>query len=154
MPDSPPSFANRSVAAFESRRADDMTRLIERSQGVPLVSPSMQEVAVEEDRPAIDFANRLITGQIDMVIFLTGVGIRQLLLRIERHVDKQRFLDSLSDIKTVVRGPKPLVVLRELGIQPTLQVSEPNTWREILAALDAELPVVNHTVAVPRVWHQ
>ncbi len=148
MPSPPASFANLRVAAFESRRADDMTRLIERNEGVPRVSPSMREVAVEEDRPSIDFANRLITGQVDMVIFLTGVGIRQLLLRIERHVDKQRFLDSLADIKTVVRGPKPLAVLRELGIKPTLQVGEPNTWREILAALDNELPVVNHTVAV------
>ena len=148
MPSSTATFNNLRVAAFESRRADDMTRLIERNAGVAFVSPSMREVAIEEDRPSIDFANRLITGQVDMVIFLTGVGIRQLLLRIERHVDRQRFLDSLSDIKTVVRGPKPLAVLRELGIKPTLQVSEPNTWREILAALDAELPVVNHTVAV------
>ena len=148
MPPSTTSFANLRVAAFESRRAPEMTRLIERNEGVPFVSPSMREVAVEEDRPAIDFANRLITGQIDMVIFLTGVGIRQLVARIERHVDKQRFFDSLTDIKTVVRGPKPLAVLRELGIQPTLQIPEPNTWREILATLDTQLPVVNHTVAV------
>ncbi len=148
MPSSPASFANLRVAAFESRRAADMARLIERNQGVALVSPSMREVAVEEDRAAIDFANRLITGQIDMVIFLTGVGVRLLVARIERHVDKQRFFDSLSDIKTVVRGPKPLTALRELGIKPTLQVPAPNTWREILAALDTQLPVVNHTVAV------
>ena len=142
------SFDHLRVAAFESRRADDMARLIERNGGVAHVSPSMREIAVEEDRPSIDFANRLITGQIDMVIFLTGVGIRQLLLRIERYVDRQRFLDSLSDIKTVVRGPKPHAVLRELGIKPTLQIPEPNTWREILATLDTQLPVVNQTVAV------
>ncbi len=148
MPPSTASFANLRVAAFESRRAADMARLIERCEGVALVSPSMREVAVAEDRPAIDFANRLITGQVDMVIFLTGVGIRQLVARIERHVDKQRFLDTLSDIKTVVRGPKPLAVLRELGIKPTLQIPAPNTWREILATLDAQMPVVNHTVAV------
>ena len=130
------SFQSLHVAAFESRRADDMHRLIERNEGIPLVSPSMREIAVEEDRPSIDFANRLITGQVDVVIFLTGVGIRQLISRIERHVDMQRFLDSLSDIQTVVRGPKPLAVLRELGIQPTIKVPEPNTWREILATLD------------------
>jgi len=148
MSSSSASFANLRVAAFESRRAADMARLIERNAGIALVSPSMREVAVEEDRAAIDFANRLITGQIDMVIFLTGVGIRLLVARIERHVDKQRFFDSLSDIKTVVRGPKPLTALRELGIKPTLQVPAPNTWREILATLDTQLPVVNHTVAV------
>ena len=142
------NFNRLRVAAFESRRGDDMTRLIERNAGVPFVSASMREVAIEEDRPTIDFANRLLTGQVDVVLFLTGVGIRQLIQRIERHVDMRRFLDSLSDIKTVVRGPKPLAVLRELGIKPTLLVPEPNTWREILATLDAQLPVVNMTVAV------
>ena len=148
MPSSTASFANVRVAAFESRRAAEMARLIERSKGIALVSPSMREVAVEEDRAAIDFANRLITGQVDAVIFLTGVGIRQLITRIERHVDVQRFLDSLSDVKTVVRGPKPQVVLGELGIKPTLQVPAPNTWREILATLDAHLQVMNLSVAV------
>lgn len=142
------SFHQLRVAAFESRRATEMQRLIERCDGTAFVSPSMREVAVEEDRPAIDFANRLITGQIDVVIFLTGVGIRQLLQRIERHVDIKRFLDALSDIKTVVRGPKPLAVLRELKIQPTLLVPEPNTWRELLSTLDQSLPVANLTVAV------
>jgi len=148
MPASIFSFADLRVAAFESRRAIEMERLIERNEGVPFVSPSMREIAVDEDRGAIDFANRLITGQVDAVIFLTGVGIRQLVARIERHVDMQRFLNSLSDIKTVVRGPKPLTVLRELGIKPTLQVPAPNTWREILATLDAQLPVSNLHVAV------
>ncbi|MEM8946853.1 MAG: uroporphyrinogen decarboxylase [Planctomycetota bacterium] len=142
------NFANLRVAAFESRRATDMARLIERNDGVAFVSPSMREVAVDEDRPTIDFANRLITGQVDVVIFLTGVGIRQMIARIERHVDMQRFTDSLSDIKTVVRGPKPLAVLRELGIAPTVQVPAPNTWREILSTLDEKLPVVNQHVAV------
>ena len=148
MSTSTTSFTNLRVAAFESRRADDMTRLIQRNDGIAFVSPSMREVAVDEDRPTIDFANRLITGQVDAVIFLTGVGIRQMISRIERHVDMQRFLDSLSDIKTVVRGPKPLAVLRELGIKPNVQVPAPNTWREILATLDEQLPVVNLNVAV------
>ncbi len=141
-------FSQLRVAAFESRRALAMTRLIERMDGTPLVSPSMREVAVDEDRPAIDFANRLITGQIDVVIFLTGVGVRQLMDRIERQVNRQRFLDALSDIQTVVRGPKPLAALKEIGVTPTIRVPEPNTWREILATLDQKLPLANLVVTV------
>jgi uroporphyrinogen-III synthase len=37
-----------------------------------------------------------------------------------------------------VRGPKPLAVLRELKIQPWVTAPEPNTWRELLRAIDAE----------------
>ncbi len=36
----------------------------------------------------------------------------------------------------VARGPKPVAVLRELGVTPGVTVPEPNTWRELLAALD------------------
>ncbi len=122
--------------------------MIERFGGAPFVSPSMREAPVDADRSVIDFAHRLITGQIDVVIMLTGVGAREMLARVVRHVDRQRFLDSLADVKTVVRGPKPLAVMRELGVAPTIVVPEPNTWREVLAALDAQLPVANLTVAV------
>jgi uroporphyrinogen-III synthase len=51
-------------------------------------------------------------------------------------------------VKTVVRGPKPLAALKEFGVTPSIVVPEPNTWREVLAALDAQLPVANQTVAV------
>lgn len=136
------------IAAFESRRAQEIAQLIKRGGAEPFVSPSLREVAVEEDRPAVDFANRIITGQVDVVIFLTGVGVNQFLQRIERHVPRQRLLDALSDVQTVVRGPKPLAALKMAGITPSLRVPEPNTWREILATLDARLPVANHVVGV------
>ena len=58
-----PTFDKLRVLAFESRRALDMARLIERFGGVPFVSPSMREMPLDTNRAAIDFANRLITGQ-------------------------------------------------------------------------------------------
>jgi uroporphyrinogen decarboxylase len=142
------NFAGLRIASLESRRAHEIERMIEKLGGVPHVSPSLREVAIEEHRPTIDFANCLITGQVDIVLFLTGVGIREMLNHLERHVDRQRFLDSLADVKTVVRGPKPLAVLRELGLTPTLQVPEPNTWREVLSTFDQFLPVANQVIAV------
>ena len=108
----------------------------------------MREVAVERNQAAIDFANRVITGGIDVVILLTGVGTRILVEQVERHVDRTRFLEALSDIKTVVRGPKPAAALKELGITPTLAVPEPNTWRELLTTLDQHLPVANLVVGL------
>jgi uroporphyrinogen decarboxylase len=145
---STPSFNQLRVASFESRRADDVARMIERFGGVPFVSPSMREIPVGADRSVVDFAHRLITGQIDVVILLTGGGTREMLARVERHVDRQRFLNALSDVKTVVRGPKPLAVLKEIGLTPMVIVPEPNTWREILAEIDARLPVTNLTIAI------
>jgi uroporphyrinogen decarboxylase len=142
------SLKGLSIAALESRRASDMERLIAKYQGIPFVSPSMREVAVTENREAIDFAYRVITGEINIVIFLTGVGFQHLLSAIERSVDKQRFLNALSDITTVVRGPKPAAALRDAGLTATVKVPEPNTWRELLAAIDAHVPVTNQKVGL------
>lgn len=142
-------FAGLHVASLESRRADDMRRLIERHGGVAHVSPSMREVPIDPNRPAIDFAYRVMTGQINIVIFMTGVGFRFLMRSLEKHVDTQRFLDSLSDITTICRGPKPVAAMRELGVQPTHKVGEPNTWREILQYIDAnQVPIANQEIGL------
>lgn len=143
-----PNFLGLRVAAFESRQAGEMARMISAAGGTPRVSPSLREAPLEENRGAIDFAHHLITGQIDCVVFLTGVGFRQLLTVVERHVDRQRYLDALSDVITVARGPKPVFAMREVGLTPRVKVPEPNTWRELLQTIDQEAPVKNLTVAV------
>jgi uroporphyrinogen decarboxylase len=149
MPSEAPNFNGLRVAAFESRRADEMARLIERMGGVASVSPSLREVPLEANPDAVDFAYHLISGQIDVVVLMTGVGLRHLVAQIERRVPRERFLASLSDVTTIARGPKPVAVLKELGITPSWRVPEPNTWREVLSTIDREhIPIVNQTVAV------
>ena len=141
------NFANLRVASLESRNAAEMGRLIEKFGGRPFVSPSMREVPIEHNREAVDFANRLITGEIDVMIFMTGVGFRHLLSSVEKHVDRQRYLHSLADITTVCRGPKPVAAMGEVGLKPTHRVPEPNTWRELLATIDAGVPIANNSPA-------
>lgn len=142
------SFDGLRVVSLESRRAPEMTRLIEKHQGVAWVSPSMREAAIDDDRPAIEFAHRLVGGEIDVLVLLTGVGVKMFVEQTERHVGRQRLLDALSDLPSLARGPKPVAVLRELGIKPTLRAPAPNTWREVLATLDVELPVANQVVGI------
>ncbi len=145
---SAPSLAGLSIAALESRRAEDMARLIAKVGGKPFVSPSMREVPIEENREAVDFAYRVITGEINIVIFMTGVGFKQLLAATERSVDKQRFVNALSDITTIVRGPKPAAAMRDVGLVPNFKVPEPNTWRELLSTIDAQVPITNQKVGL------
>ena len=143
-----PDFAGRAVASLESRRADDMRRMIEKFGGVPHVSPSMREVPIDPNHEAIDFAHAVMTGEISVVVLMTGVGFRYLIKSIEKHVDLRRFLDSLSDITTVCRGPKPVAAMREYHLRPTHRVPEPNTWRELLQTIDASVPVANQVVGL------
>lgn len=144
----PNGLSGLRVAAFESRRAADMARLIERHGGRAMVSPAMREVPIDENREAIDFAHRLLTGQVDAIVFMTGVGVRHLVAEVERHVDRARLIAAMSDAISVARGPKPVAALKELGIEPTHRVDAPNTWRDVLALVDARLSVAQQHVAV------
>lgn len=141
-------FDGLRVASFESRRAEDMARLIERHGGAAHVAPSMREVPLDDNPQAVQLAQRLMTGQVDVVIFMTGVGFKHLLAAVERQVDRERFLASLADCTTIARGPKPVAAMREVKLAPTHRVAEPNTWRELLALIDVDVPIANHCVVL------
>ncbi len=130
-------FAGLRVLALESRRASEMAKLIATYGGEPVVAPAMREVPLESNTDALAFAARLLAGEFDIVIFLTGVGARALLRVVETKHKREDYLRALQRVKVVARGPKPIAVLRELGVTPAVTVPEPNTWRELLQALDA-----------------
>ena len=129
-------FGGLRVVAFESRLAEQMAQLIERYGGRPTVAPSMREVPLERNTDVLQFGERLITGEFAMVILLTGVGTRFMLKVLDTRWPRAQSLAALGKTFLVVRGPKPLAVLREQGLQPALAVPEPNTWRDLVTALD------------------
>jgi uroporphyrinogen-III synthase len=130
-----PGFDGLRVAAFESRMADDMARLIERYGGHPLVAPSMREVPLEHNTEVLRFGEGLLAGSIDMLILLTGVGTRVMMDVLETRHSRDALLAALRHLTLVARGPKPVSALRDYGLTPQLTVPEPNTWREILGVL-------------------
>lgn len=142
------NFDGLRVAAFESRRADETSRMIERAGGKAFVSPSMREIPTESNVDAVNMANHLITGQIDLVIFMTGVGFQHWIRAVEKSVDFQRFLNALTDCITIARGPKPVAAMKAYDLKPTYRVPEPNTWREMLATIDANLSIASQRVCL------
>jgi uroporphyrinogen-III synthase len=132
-------FAGLRVLALESRRAAELSKLISTYQGLPIIAPAMKEVPLESNSEALAFAARLFAGDFDLVIFLTGVGARALLGVVETAYQRDDYVAALQRIKVVARGPKPIAALREIGVTPSLSVPEPNTWRELLGALDDSL---------------
>lgn len=124
------------VLAFESRRAAEMAKLIENYGGLPTVAPSMREVPLESNTEALAFGRELVAGGFDMVVFLTGVGTRALARIVETSQPLESVREALNKIAIVARGPKPAVALRELGVRVTAVVPEPNTWKDLLRALD------------------
>jgi len=149
---SPPDFQKLRVLIFESRRAREMASIVTSYGGHPITAPSMREVPLESNPEAIAFADALERDQFDLVVLLTGVGTRALVAVVERvRGTRAPFVDALRRTKVLARGPKPVAVLRELDVPVWLAAPEPNTWREVLAALDGkqrELPLDGRCVAV------
>ena len=139
-PDATSGFAGMTVAAFESRMADHMAKLIARHGGNPLVAPSLQEVPLGNNAEALDFATQLMAGDVDLLILLTGVGTRTLVDVWKTQFTLEAIRQALTDTILVCRGPKPVAALKELGLKPHITVPEPNTWRDILCTLDAWKP--------------
>ena len=128
-----------------------MASIVSSYGGQPVAAPSMKEVPLESNPDAIAFADALERDEFDLVILLTGVGTRALVAVVEGvKGSRDAFLRALGRTKILARGPKPVAVLRELVVPLWLTAPEPNTWREVLSALDSqqEFPLAGKRVAV------
>jgi len=133
-----PSFGNLRVLILESRRSTEMAALVSNYGGRPMSAPALQEVPLDTNTEAFAFIEAVLRHEFDLVVLLTGVGTRALMAVVDRRGVRPAFLAALEGTKTAARGPKPVAVLRELGLTPWVVAPEPNTWRELLSALDGK----------------
>jgi uroporphyrinogen-III synthase len=129
------SFAGLRVLSFESRRSAEIAELIRKQGGDPVLAPAVREAPLESNEHVFRFAERLFAGEFEMMIFLTGVGARALNEIVSSRFPQDAFATALRRITVVARGPKPAAALRELEVPVTINVPEPNTSHEIIAAI-------------------
>jgi uroporphyrinogen-III synthase len=132
------NFNGIRVLSLESRRAVEAGKLIRTYGGEPLTAPAMREIPMDSDGPVIEFADALIAGAFDLVIFTTGVGVRSLIKTISEHMDREMFFGALRSVKIAARGPKSSSALREFGVPITVVAPEPFTWRALVQAMEKE----------------
>lgn len=136
------------VLSLESRRAEEMKSLIERHGGIAFVAPSMREIPLEENTAALQFGVELFAGQIDILVFMTGVGATALLETLALRWPREEILAAMAKTVVVVRGPKPTAVLRDWGLRIDYRAPEPNTWHELLATLVESVPLDGKKIAI------
>ncbi|MBI4353113.1 MAG: uroporphyrinogen-III synthase [Candidatus Omnitrophica bacterium] len=139
------------VVMFESRLAETLGELVRLQGGIPFSAPAMKEVPIENNPDAFSFAEKLFGGGIDVVIFLTGVGARALMKVLETRYKREEVLEAFRKVIIVPRGPKPIRVLKEWNVPFAVTVPEPNTWKDVLNAIDQHkesVPVEGRAVAV------
>jgi uroporphyrinogen-III synthase len=133
------SFDGRRVLTLESRRSPELALLVMNYGGTPIVAPALREVPIESNYEALMFAEELIRRRFGTVILMTGVGVRSLIKVVEPVYGRDAFVGALAETRIVARGPKPVAALREIGLTPWATAPSPNTWRELLATVDARI---------------
>lgn len=124
------------VCTFESRRAEEMCSLISRQGCQPLSAPSMREIPIEHNPVAIEIIHGLLAQRFDGVILLTGVGTEALFDVARSQGLYDQLIEVLAKTPIIIRGPKPAAVLSKVGLKYFVRAPEPNTWRELLDAID------------------
>lgn len=141
-------FNGMTIAAFESRMAPVITRLIERYGGRPLVAPVLREVPLQDNPVVHEFGVRLMAGRVDLLILLTGVGATTLFDLLKTRFSWSSIMTALQQTTIVARGPKSVAALKAVGLHATLTAPEPNIWTDVIAVLDQHRPVKDLRVAV------
>lgn len=149
MLDMPKGLDGVRVVCLESRRSSEIAVLVRKQGGTPIVAPSMQELALEQQSDALAFADVLSSGRCDLLLLLTGVGARMLFDVVETKLGSERTNELLGGLPIYCRGPKPLVVLKERSLVPKGVAPEPNTSQQLLSLL-----LANEDIAGKRVYVQ
>jgi uroporphyrinogen-III synthase len=149
-PPMPSDFHGLRVLSFEGRMSTDMARLIQRHGGEPVIVPAIREVPIplQDNGAVFRFGVKLILHQVDIVILMTGVGTKALFEVLQTRYPLAEIIEALKKTIVVTRGPKPLGVLKAMGVEANITVPEPNTWHDVIATLDYYRPVQGLKIAI------
>lgn len=129
-------LAGRCIAVPESRELDVFAALLERRGAQVWRCPLVDIRDAADPAPVLAWLEQFNAGECDDLLLFTGEGLRRLLGAIDQHRPAWRacFVERLSEVRIVARGPKPGRVLRELGLRPNIVV-EPATTAGVIACL-------------------
>ncbi|RXT02851.1 uroporphyrinogen-III synthase [Ammoniphilus sp. CFH 90114] len=122
------------VVIAGSRKTEEMSTLIEKQGGVPLVR-SLQGTVFLADQAVEPDLRRLMDEGADWVILTTGIGTEVLIHIAENMGEKERFLSVLQGAKMAARGYKTYSVLKKLDISPTAK-DDDGTTQGLIRALE------------------
>jgi uroporphyrinogen-III synthase len=125
------------VAILEHRFTKEFSALLERFGVAVYACPMLEEKPVENREELEHFVRQLSAGNINTMIFLTGVGARFLVSAAESIGLKDQFLHALGKMMIVVRGPKPVSALRQFGVHVDVVPDNPTT-EGVIEALRAK----------------
>ncbi len=116
------------VVVTASRRAAELSSLIAKMGGEPIVVPTVGITVPTADGEIEPFLREAIKG-LDHVVFMTGTGVQMMMRTAERlclATELKRSLNSPT-VTVVARSGKPRAVLAKHGVKTDISPQEPTT---------------------------
>ncbi|HEX3501210.1 MAG TPA: uroporphyrinogen-III synthase [Stellaceae bacterium] len=137
LQDRPGAMAGCRIVVPESRELDLFAAMLETQGATTLRCPMVAILDLEDPTAALAWLRRLAAGGFDDLVLLTGEGLRRLLAIARNAAVDAAVIAALGRLRTVVRGPKPVRALREIGLAPGLTAQAPTT-EGVIATLKGE----------------
>ena len=122
------------IAICGSRKIEEISTLIEKQGGVPIVR-SLQGITFLAEKEVEPDLLKFVNEGADWVIFTTGVGLESLVSLSDRLGLKDQFLHIIRQAKVASRGYKTLAALKKLEIKP-IAIDEDGTTKGLTRALE------------------
>lgn len=122
------TLAGRTIAVPEARELDVLDKLLRRRGAEVYRCPLLAIVDAPDPAPVTAWIEAFIASPPDILVLMTGEGLKRLLGVVERHeLDHEGFVRALGATTLISRGPKPARVLRRLGLAPTKLAARPTS---------------------------
>ncbi|OIK10408.1 uroporphyrinogen-III synthase [Bacillus sp. MUM 116] len=122
------------IAITGSRKIEEISTLIEKQGGIPVVRPLQGTVLLSEKEVEPDLM-RFVRDGADWVIFTTGMGTSTLYELAKKMGVEKEFLQIIRQSKAASRGYKTLSALKELGVKP-VAVDQDGTTGGLIKSLE------------------
>jgi uroporphyrinogen-III synthase len=121
------------VVIAGSRKTEEMSAIIEKQGGIPIVRPMQGTVFLAEKEVEEDL-RQVVDAGADWVILTTGIGTETLLDQAGKIGIRQPLFEILREAKVAARGYKTLGALKKLEISP-VAVDDDGTTQGLIHAL-------------------
>nr|WP_083388663.1 uroporphyrinogen-III synthase [Anaerobacillus isosaccharinicus]MBA5586143.1 uroporphyrinogen-III synthase [Anaerobacillus isosaccharinicus]QOY35590.1 uroporphyrinogen-III synthase [Anaerobacillus isosaccharinicus] len=126
-------LSGKKVVLAASRKLDEMSVLVEKQGGIPVIR-SLQGTVFLAEKEVEPSLRKLVTEGTDVVIFTTGIGLETIIDITEKIRMKEQFLNVIRNTDVASRGYKTNSALKKIGIQPFV-VDEDGTTDGLISAL-------------------
>lgn len=140
------SLKGRTIALAESRQLEELTQLLESEGATTLRCPMLSILDAPDPAPVLAWLRELEANRFASIILMTGEALRRLLGFAERDGRRNSCIAALERTKIITRGPKPIQVLKEIGLTPSRVAAAPTT-DGVIATLRSE-PLQGQTIGV------